>query len=106
MRGAGQRRYQVTIQTKTTTANSYNEQIETWADTTTVWADIINDGGREFQQAKKINAETSAIFIMPYYSLSTANNRLKYGTRIFDILHINNEYGIGQEMSISAKEVI
>lgn len=96
----------ITIQTKTVTYNSYNEPIESWADTSTVWAGIINSGGGEFYAAQKLNADTQSVFHIRHYAGLTTLNRIKYGSRIFEILHVNNVDEGNREMLVSAKEVV
>lgn len=98
---------QITIQTKTTTRGTSGEVIETWTDTLTgIWAGFITTGGREYYAAQKLNAETTAVISMWYVSGITVTNRIKYGTRIFDILHVNNVGEANNELLISAKEVV
>jgi len=98
---------QITIQTKTTTRNSFNEPIESWADTLTdIWAGFITTGGREFYAAQKLNAETTAVISLWYVSGITTLNRVKYGTRYFEILHVNNVGEMNNELLLTVKEVV
>ena len=96
----------ITLQTKTATADSYNQQIETWADTLTVFAQVITTGGGEFYAAQKVNAQTAAVFRVRYGPTITALMRVKYGTRLFEILSLNDVDGRHEEYLISAKEVV
>lgn len=105
--GAGKYNKRITIQSKTTTYNSYNEPIETWADKTTIWSAITTTGGSEFYAAQKLNVETSAVFTIRFINGITALDRIKYGSKIYEILGSpNNLNGKNKELQISAKEVV
>ena len=106
MSDIGKKNKRVAIQTRTVTYNSYNEPIESWADTATVWAGIINSGGGEFYAAQKLNADTQAVISIRFYSGLTTLNRIKYGSRIFEILHVNDVNERHREMLLAVKEVV
>ena len=95
----------VTIQTATTTYNSYGEPITTWADTFTDWGQVISTGGGEYYAAQKINASTEIVFRMRYTDDIATTNRIKWLSRYFNILMINHVDGAYRELLISAKEV-
>lgn len=95
----------VTIQTKTITYDSYHAPIETWADTVTVWAGIETTGGGEFYAAQKINANTEMLITIRYRTIAKTQ-RIKYGTRYFEILNINNVGERDREIQLSVKEVV
>jgi SPP1 family predicted phage head-tail adaptor len=103
---AGELNRRITIQTKTVTYNTYNEPIEAWADDFNVWASIITTGGGEFYAAQKVIAQTTALFKVRYNTSITPLHRIKYGTKIFEILSINDVDAKHEELQISAKEVI
>lgn len=96
----------ITIQRKTVTYNSYNEPIEAWSDNASVWAGIVTSGGGEFYAAQKLNAETSAVFKIRYTDDFTTLDRIKYGSRYFQILALNDVDARHEELRISAKEVV
>ena len=96
----------IIIERKTTTYNAYNEPIDAWATNQTLWAGIVTSGGGEFYAAQKINAQTTAVFKIRYNTTITTVDRIKYGTRIFQILSINDVDARHEEMFISAKEVV
>lgn len=103
---AGAMNNPIMLQSATRTADSYNQMIETWADTKTVFAQIVTTGGGEFYAAQKVNAQTSAVFHVRYDPAINVQMRIKYGTRIFAILAVNDVDGRHEEMQISAKEVV
>jgi SPP1 family predicted phage head-tail adaptor len=103
---AGKMNRQITIQTKSVTYSSFHEPIETWADYKTIWAEVITTGGTEFYAAQKLDAQTSCLFRIRYVTWLTNLMRIKFGTRYFDILSINDVNGKRVEMQVSAKEVV
>lgn len=103
---AGALNRRITIQTKTTTYGTYNEPIETWADDFTEWVGMETTGGGEFYAAQKMYAQTTVVFTMRYRTDITTLNRIKYGTRYFEILGPpNNVNESNRTILIAAKEV-
>lgn len=96
-----------TIQIKTVTYDAYGAPIETWADSFNEWAKIEENGSGEFYAAQKLYATTSAVFTYHYTTRITSTNRIKWGTRIFEILGApRDKDGKRAEMLITAKEVL
>lgn len=96
----------IIIQTKTAAFDTFHQPIETWADTVTVYANIITTGGGELYIAQKLNTSTTALITTRYRAGITNLNRIKYGSRIFEILHVNNVGENNNELLISVKEVV
>jgi len=95
----------ITIQTKTLTYDADGYPIESWGDSISMWASVVTTGGGEFYAAQKLNASTEAVFKARYTTGITVLNRIKYGTRIFEILSLNEIDGMATELWISAKEL-
>jgi len=95
----------ITFRNKSIAYNGYNEPIETWADAASVWAKIVNTGGKEFYAAQKKNAETEAVFKVRYTKRVNERMQIKYGNRTYEILSINDVGENHVELQISAKEV-
>lgn len=96
----------IIIERNTPTYNAYNEPIASWATNQTLWAGIVTSGGGEFYAAQKVNAQTTAVFKIRYNTSILVTDRIKYGTRIFHILSINDVDARHEEMFVSAKEVV
>jgi SPP1 family predicted phage head-tail adaptor len=105
MINAGELNKKIVLQTESGAADTYGQTGGTWADTVTVYAQIITTGGREFYAAQKTNAETAAVFKIRYRAVTT-QQRIKYGNRIFQILSIADPEEKHSELLISAKEVV
>jgi len=59
-----------------------------------------------FIKPKKKYAEVTKVFKIRYFSGLETKHRILYGTRIFDILGIDNVDEANEQYLISAKEVI
>lgn len=103
---AGKLNRRITVQKKTITYDSYNQPIETWKDTYTIWAEVLTSGGGEFYAAQKVNAETQAVFNVRYTKSIGVLDRINYDNRIFEILSVNDVNAGRTELQISAKEVV
>ena len=103
---AGKLNRRITIQRKTVTPDSYNQPIETWVDAFTVWCRVVSSGGKEYYAAQKLNASTEIVFSVRYTTGIASTDRIKYGSRVFEILSVNDVDGMREELQISAKEVV
>lgn len=96
----------VKIQTKTISQGTTGEFIETWADTATRWAAIEPLEGREYWQAQQLNTETTAKITIRHYPGLTTVNRIKFGSRYFDIVSVQNQKEGNKYTVLMCKEVI
>jgi SPP1 family predicted phage head-tail adaptor len=103
---AGSLNRKIEIQTNTPVPDSFNQPIDNWTTTATAWASIVTTGGGEFYAAQKVNADTQALFKIRYRQGVTTLNRIKYGSRIFEILAVNDANEAHKELWISAREVV
>lgn len=71
-----------------------------------LWASMITTGGREFYAAQKLNAETTAVFKLRYQPSITTKMQVKYGSRNFNIMSVNNVDEKFEYLLLSCKEVI
>lgn len=106
MLNAGELTKLVSIQAETGVQDTYGQPGGTWSDLTTVFAAIITTGGKEFYAAQKLNAETNAVIKIRYRRGITTRNRIKYGSKVFDILSIVDPLELHEELHISVKEVV
>jgi SPP1 family predicted phage head-tail adaptor len=96
----------ITFQSQSSTQDSFGQPVDTWSDVATVWAGIITTGGKEFYAAQKLHAETTAVMKIRYRTDLLPTMRIKYGSRYFDILAINDVDEGHREMLITCKEVV
>lgn len=103
---AGLLSQRITLQTNTPTRGTDGASLDSWADTVTVWAKKAHRSSREFMAAQTINAETTDLFTIRYRSGVTAQMRVKYGTRYYDIIGAPDPDGKQIELQILCKETV
>jgi SPP1 family predicted phage head-tail adaptor len=92
----------ITIQSKTVTVDSGGGALETWMDDLVVWAGKADQGGREFRAAGMMLAETTTVFTIRYMDGLTSENRIRSGSRSYDIVAIS-EVGRRQWLLVQTK---
>lgn len=104
----GKMRHRITLQSKGTPArDATGAEVITWANLSTaptVWAEELPITGREFLAAGGEQAQATTKFRIRYRSDLTNAMRVTYGSRIFDILHIENAAGLDRELVLVVKE--
>ena len=104
--------HSVTIQTPTVTLDGAGQPTEAWADEGRVRAEIKQVSihnvafGRETVQAKQVNVDTAYQFVIRYRPDFTSLKRFKFGSRVFNILNVNNIEERNRWLIILCKEVI
>jgi SPP1 family predicted phage head-tail adaptor len=103
----GELNKRITFLAQSSQQNSYGEVEHSWNDIETVWANVKTLQGRELFQAQQVHSEITSKIIVRYLTGITANMRIRYGSRILQIIGppINvdekNRY-----LELSCKEVI
>lgn len=100
----GQMNKRITIQTVTTTQDSYGSQSESWADTVTVWGAIWPLSGKEIVNAGQVEADFNVRIRIRYRSSVTVKNRIKYGSRYFNIKEVINLNEKNQWLELMCEE--
>ena len=85
---AGKLDQRVTIQQKSTSRNSIGEEVVTWADLATVWAEAIPVRGSEFFAAAQMQQVVDVRFRIRYRAGLTGAKRLLWKTLPYDIVAI------------------
>lgn len=105
----GELKHKITIQQDIPLEDaSYNKK-ENWVNVAgliDLRASITTTGGREFYAAQRVNAETSTLITIRYKPGISPKMRVKYGTRYFDILNVNDVNEAHIYILLSCKEVI
>lgn len=104
MRG-GKLKTRVTIQRPVEgDADGLNEKPVTWTNVVTVWAEILEQSGREFYRAQQVNAAVTHIFRIRYRSGLDETLRLALGdpraqpARVLKIASVVNVDEADEEM--------
>lgn len=104
---AGKLRHRVTIQrlvTGSPTQNAGGEPDASWADVATVYASIEPLRGRELLVAQQINSEVTGTIRVRYRAGLTSADRIKFGTRYYDVLGITNPEERNRELLLQVRE--
>ena len=86
----GKMRHRVTIQSPSSTQDSYGQPTVTWTDAATVWARIETLAAREAEVAQRIYPTAEHKVTMRYRSGVTSDCRLKFGNRYLNVLSVQN----------------
>lgn len=103
----GNLRHRVTFQTPTATPDAYGDPIQSWADIDTVWARIEPTAGVERYSSMHHQGEVDHRVLCRYHSgLASLNveDRVKFGSRYFDIKSIKNTDERDIQLEIFCKE--
>ena len=100
--------HEIQIQTQSTTRGDAGEVLDTWTTDSSgnVWASIKPGSGREFFNAKQINAELTHEIQLWFYQGLTPAKRILFGTRVFNILQVLNIEERSIEHLVYAKEMV
>ena len=101
---AGRLRHRLTLQSKVYTANSYGEQVVTWADEATVWGAIEPLSGREYFAQQEIQAEAKVRITIRYYSGVDETWRVKHGSTYYNIVDALKHNEIKRTITLMCRE--
>jgi SPP1 family predicted phage head-tail adaptor len=97
----------IEIQSNTPTRGADGSEVDKWSTTITTRAKIETTGGREFFSAQRINSETQALFTVRYrVATITPDMRIKVGSKLYQILFVNNINNRNRVIQIAGKEVV
>jgi SPP1 family predicted phage head-tail adaptor len=87
----GEMRHRITIQATTPTRTAKGAVVDSWSTAWTRWAKIEPLSGNELEIASKVSAEVTHEVTFRYLSGMTAEHRIVYGSRTFNVLSVRNE---------------
>ena len=88
---AGRLRDKLSIQASTETRDAHGQGILTWATIATVWGRIEPLRGRELFQAQQVESRVDTRITIRRYAGLTANHRILFGSRIFELVSVPDE---------------
>jgi SPP1 family predicted phage head-tail adaptor len=104
---AGELRHKIDIQENDTGTDDYGEPSKPpFSIHTNLRASFITTGGKELYAAQKVNALTEGVFKLRYVPGITADMRVKFGNRYFNILLVNNVNERNEWLLLSVREVV
>lgn len=101
---AGKLRHRVTLQSNSPTVADSGARSDSWSDEATVWAAAENAGGGESLQEDQVQATLGMVWRIRYYSGVKAGWRVKFGTRYFDVNHVEDVNERNIEMRLHCTE--
>jgi len=78
----------LTIQSRALTPNARGDEIASWSDTATVWANRRDVSGREFFSSSEIRADISTVFRIRHRDGVSVLDRVVEDGLTYDIVHI------------------
>jgi len=96
------------IQERTVTMNSIGEEVETWTDSVSLKGFLDYTGGQaQIREYDTKLEESTHIFFCNYKELSVdaRNTRMVIGTRVYEILEIDNPMGMNEHLEIYLKYI-
>jgi SPP1 family predicted phage head-tail adaptor len=100
----GRLRHRIAIERVTETRDTDGSVIETWSTYATVQASIDPISGREYFAAQSVQADVTHRIVIRYLSGIVPKMRVKYGSRIFDILSVINVSERNGELQLMCRE--
>lgn len=101
---AGRRDKKVTIQRRGSSKDTAGQIIETWTDQSTIYASIAPVAGREYFNASGERAEVTHKIGIVYGPTVVPRDRIKFGTRIFDIKSVINTRERNRDLQLMCTE--
>ena len=102
---AGNLRHRVTIQTFTTTTDSYGQPIESWATFAEVWGAVEPLTGREYFQAQQVQAEVNYRVRLRYLAGVVPTMRVLHDGRTLEVQAVINPDERNRELQLMCREV-
>ena len=81
----------ITLQVRVVSKDGAGGRVETWADSATVCAELVQARGSEATKADSDRYQTSQQFRIRYRALDPANYRILYKSRFYDIQAVTEE---------------
>lgn len=87
MIAVGSLRYRITLQTySSTTSAATGQQVRSWSDSETIWADVKWSSGTEDEKNDVVTQTQKVEFTIRYRSAINANDyRIKFENELYDI---------------------
>ena len=103
---AGKLRHMIAIESVIETQDADGSVIETWSTYATAQASIEPISGREYFAAQTTQADVTHRISLRYFAGIMPKMRVKYGSRIFDILSAININERNRELQLMCRESI
>lgn len=102
---AGMLRHVMDVETSTVARDAVGEPIETWASVAHVRAACESLSGKELLIGAQVNAAADTKITVRYHPEIVPEARMRWGSRIFDINHVNNIENRNRWMVLTCQEL-
>lgn len=102
---AGRLDRRITLQHRTTSRDSFGQEVETFTAYATVWASKLDTRGREAIASEQKFAENSSVFQIRHMEGVLRTDRIVYGSEVYNIRQIA-EVGRRRTLDILADAVV
>jgi len=103
---AGTLRHRIVIERGTELQNTFGEPITTWSTFAERYAAILPQSGREFIGAQQVVPELTHLVRLRHVAGLTSKMRIRFGSRLFDILAPLDDEERGIELTLACKELV
>jgi len=103
---AGRLRHRITVQKKSVTRDGFGAEVISWTKHVDAWGSIEPMRGREYMEAKQVQAGVDTRIRLRFQAGITPGMRVLYGSRTFDIQSVINVLEKGAECQLMCLEQI
>ena len=103
---AGQLRHRLTVQNAPTTTDALGGQSHAFSDGLSFWARVVPAREEELQNANQTKAKITHKITVRHRTDITPTSRLKFGTRVFEVVQVLNREERDQQLDIMALEIV
>lgn len=103
---AGDLRHEVYLQAPSKSFDSEGAEVITWTTIATVWAAVVPLTGREYYEAKALNAELTHKVTIRYRRNVQTTWRVLYGSRALGIVSVADVEERHEQLELLCKEVV
>lgn len=101
---AGQHDRRITIETRSVTRGDYGDEVDSWAELQTVWAQVIQNTGSEDTESRRVHEDVNYTFRIRFRSDVTEEERIKYKGETYDIKSVK-ELGRRERLEIVGQRI-
>lgn len=83
----------IDIQKRVVSKDSTGSRVETWADESKVWAELVKQTGREATNGDAERSQDNQQFRIRFRTLNTTDYRILYRSKFYNITGITEEQG-------------
>jgi SPP1 family predicted phage head-tail adaptor len=99
-------RHRVTIQQKAPTRDTFGGEVEAWNAVATVWASVEPLQGREFLEARQLQAEVTTRIRIRYRAGIVPQMRVVWGSHFYDVQAVIETEARRRELQLMCIEAV